>query len=100
VAPGVGAERGIEVPPFARCMHLICMPNNAQVLVEGFSDAGHTNQIVNYPVVAYPSGELLIPNDIEHVVDPGIGISFKLLWLHNAGQANVTNWRAIFSLEL
>ena len=100
IFPGIGALRGVEVPPFARCMHIICTPNNSQILVQGFSDVPHANLILNVPVVVFPSQEILLPSDLEHVVDPGLGIAMPLLWLQNTLLANVTNWRAIFSLEL
>ena len=98
-----GATYPILVPPFARTFRLLCLPKNAQALVQIWSDPAHTVEIVEYPVVGFPSADLPIPNDIERRTIAAIGLSYPAMWLYNdngVGGADITRWRVIFDLAM
>lgn len=90
---GVLAPAGTNaafIPRFSKSFRMVAVPAASALRVYLANDPVGPNIIADYAVVAFPSGDLLIPNDTR----PGT-------WLNvvNTGGANVTAWRAIFDLE-
>jgi hypothetical protein len=86
LAPGLGEYW--FVPAFAKSFKVVANPNTASLLVSLVPVFIGSVPLAQYPMVAYPTADLIIPSGSYFVV------------VQNTGLANVTSYSLVFDLSL